>query len=426
MVLALKRRELLQQLVLGNAVAEYDDELERFFVETNTFNELLSGERDTIAGDKGTGKTAIFRILCRKYREYRQLENVEVLRAVNPRGDPTFQRLTYEGEPLSEGQYITVWKAYIISLVGNYILKIFEGQFGANMTALDEMLRRTGLHSADDSPNTIFNAVANLARRLTQPESVEGAVTLTPQGLPIISGRVEFGTGIAVADAEKFIPHDEALNLLERVLDEAGIDIWLAFDRLDEAFQGHPAVETPALRALFRTQLDLADLNHVWLKLFVRRDLFRRIIQGGFVNLTHINARKAEIVWDDADPVDLLGRRICDSAALLASLGLQGRSPEEVFDVVFPPQVDVAERKPTTKNWMMSRIRDGNGIKPPRNLLDLVIKAREAEIRREEREKADTPSSSALASHPGPLRALRSLATSSSWIRYVWSHSRRS
>jgi hypothetical protein len=54
------------------------------------------------------------------------LENVEVLRAVNPRGDPTFQRLTDEGEPLSEGQYITVWKAYIISLVGNYILKILR------------------------------------------------------------------------------------------------------------------------------------------------------------------------------------------------------------------------------------------------------------------------------------------------------------
>jgi hypothetical protein len=120
------------------------------------------------------------------------------------------------------------------------------------MTALDEMLRRTGLHSADDSPNTIFNAVANLARRLTQPESVEGAVTLTPQGLPIISGRVEFGTGTVVADAEKFIPHDEVLDLLERVLDEAGIDIWLAFDRLDEAFQGHPAVEDATQEAMVR------------------------------------------------------------------------------------------------------------------------------------------------------------------------------
>lgn len=34
---------------------------------------------------------------------------------------------------------------------------------------------------------------------------------------------------------------------------------------------------------------------------------------------------------------------------------------------------------------MMSRIRDGNGIKPPRNLIDLALKAKEAQIRSEDR-----------------------------------------
>jgi hypothetical protein len=76
---------------------------------------------------------------------------------------------------------------------------------------------------------------------------------------------------------------------------------WAALDRLDEAFQGFPAVETPALRALFRTHLDLLEFDGFRLKLFVRRDLFRNIVKGGFVNLTHINARKVEIVWDEQD-----------------------------------------------------------------------------------------------------------------------------
>jgi hypothetical protein len=38
---------------------------------------------------------------------------------------------------------------------------------------------------------------------------------------------------------------------------------------------------------------------------------------------------------------------------------------------------------------MMSRIRDGNDVKPPRNLIDLVRKSQEAATRREERERAD-------------------------------------
>lgn len=56
-------REALQSLDLGKSVAEFDDALERYFVETNAFRELVHDQRDIIAGDKGTGKTAIYRIL---------------------------------------------------------------------------------------------------------------------------------------------------------------------------------------------------------------------------------------------------------------------------------------------------------------------------------------------------------------------------
>ena len=34
---------------------------------------------------------------------------------------------------------------------------------------------------------------------------------------------------------------------------------------------------------------------------------------------------------------------------------------------------------------MLARIRDGNGIAPPRNLIDLVTKAQEAQLRKEAR-----------------------------------------
>jgi hypothetical protein len=38
-----------------------------------------------------------------------------------------------------------------------------------------------------------------------------------------------------------------------------------------------------------------------------------------------------------------------------------------------------------TWKWMLTRIRDGNGIAPPRNLIDLVTKAQEAQLRKEAR-----------------------------------------
>jgi hypothetical protein len=82
------------------------------------------------------------------------------------------------------------------------------------------------------------------------------------------------------------------------------------------------------------------------------------------VNLTHVNARKVEIVWDVEDLFNLLCRRFRENTAFVEALGLtHDVTNEELFDAVFPRQVDQGSRKPTTWNWMLSRIRDGNGIR---------------------------------------------------------------
>lgn len=373
-------KDILRELELGSSVAEHDEALEAYFIETDVFRALVENRRDTVAGDKGTGKTALYRILQKRYPKL--LDDVEVLAGFNPAGAPVFQRLT-EGEPRAEGEYITIWKAYFLSLVGNWILQVNEGAFSHKMTDLDALLRKTGLRSADDSASTIFSQIVNLFRRITNPKSAEVTATITPEGLPIIAPRVEFGDA---RETQDLVRHDEALRLLNDVLDEVGFSAWVVLDRLDEAFQGFPDAEVPALRALLRTYLDLSEYDRVTLKLFVRKDLFRRIIEGGFVNLTHVNARKVEIVWDEEDLLDLLCRRIRENPRFLDSLGVDPEVSNDVlFNAVFPIQVDQGSRRPTTWNWMLARIRDGNGIAPPRNLIDLVTQAQEAQLRKEQR-----------------------------------------
>ena len=217
---------------------------------------------------------------------------------------------------------------------------------------------------------------------------------LSETGVPIVTPRLEFGS--KEASAPKEISHEHALRLLNDCLEEIDYSVWLALDRLDEAFQGFPEVEVPALRALLRTYLDMAEFPRVSLKLFVRRDLFRKIIGKGFVNLTHINARKKEIVWDEADLLNLLARRIRDNTEFMKSMALEGKNDEELFYTLFPAKVDQAERKPASWNWIMSRIKDGNDVKPPRNLIDLVNLAREEQIRAEARTPQNVQGGGAL------------------------------
>ncbi len=176
----------------------------------------------------------------------------------------------------------------------------------------------------------------------------------------------------------------------------------MTFDRLDEAFQGHAEVEVTALRALLRTYLDLTEFDSIKLKLFLRRDLFRRITSSGFVNLTHINAKKLEIIWDEEDLLNLLARRIRENKDFVADLDMAGLTDKEMFDKIFPDQVDFGLRKPKTWVWMMRRVRDGNDVKPPRNLIDLIKFSREAQLRKEDRDPREMASDAII--EPDALR----------------------
>src|ERR1035438_6628504 len=80
-----------------------------------------------------------------------------------------------------------------------------------------------------------------------------------------------------VCSSDLYIPHEKALGMLNEALDEVDLTVWIVLDRLDEAFQGFPSVEIPALRALFRTYLDLNAYPRIRLKLFVRNDVFRKV-----------------------------------------------------------------------------------------------------------------------------------------------------
>lgn len=361
-------------------MAEHDEALANYFVETDTFDRVIKNNGDVIAGDKGTGKTALFRILKDRFAEYPELNHVEVVSAFNPAGTPIFQRLMEAGE-LDESQYIGIWKTYVFSLAGNWLLDFYGEARPESLPELEKVLHHSGLRVQDATPQTAFARLISFFR----PQAVETSTTFTQEGIPIFAGKMTFQkTSPPETEPQRIMRFDDALRVLDRCLREAEVTLWLVFDRLDEAFQAHPDVERPALRALLRAYLDMQELTQVGLKLFVRNDLFARIIEGGFVNLTHVNARRIPITWEDDDLYLLLFRRLIESEKFRAATGFHAdTSPDDVFGYVFPPKVDQSSKRPTTWNWILTRIRDGNNVKSPRNLVDLISRAIEAQKRRE-------------------------------------------
>jgi len=376
-------KELLKGLDLGKSVAEFDEDLEQYFVETNTFRELIQDRVDIIAGDKGTGKTAIYRFIQKKYADYPELEGVNMLAAFNPSGNPIFSSLK-DTEPCDEADYILLWKSYILAIVGNWILEV--GPDKLKDSTLDKMLTGLGLRSKSYEPRPVWERILSKLPNFFQWKSAEVKLTASESGMPIVVPRVEFGKSDSPPPVDERVSVEDSFKVLDSTLAETGAVVWVNFDRLDEAFQGRPEIEVPALRALLRTYLDLYEFKEIRLKLFLRKDLFRRITTGGFVNLTHINAKKLEIVWDEEDLLNLFCRRVRKNGPFVDSLGLKDANDAQIFDRIFPDQVDFGLRKPKTWVWMMRRIRDGNDIKPPRNLIDLIKFSQQAQLRKEDRE----------------------------------------
>ena len=290
-------------------------------------------------------------------------------------------------------------RAYILSLVGNTLIDLDPSLVGSD---LDKMLKGLGLKTPSVTPKTIFAKILSQLPNFLHWKSAEVQFSLTEGGLPAITPKVEFFDETVAKLEDVKIAAEDAFMVLETAMAETGIRAWVTFDRLDEAFQGHAEVEVTALRALLRTHLDLTEFQSIKLNLFLRRDLFRRVTSSGFVNLTHINAKKLEIIWDEEDLLNLLARRIRENKEFISDLDLENLSDKEMFDRIFPDQVDFGLRKPKTWVWMMRRVRDGNDVKPPRNLIDLIKFSREAQLRKEDRDPREIGSDALI--EPEALR----------------------
>jgi hypothetical protein len=373
-------RDALQKLDFGNSVAEYDKGLQDYFLITQSYLALVNDDADLIAGDKGTGKTAIFQHLKRNFANEPSLADTEIVTGFNLAGEPLFRKMGSE-QPLQEARYITIWKMYIFSLAGNSLLNSSKGKRQSSLHKLDSLLVKLELRNEENNATSTFANVLGWARRL-RPKF---ELSPDPTSPALFTPSVEFYQAKTEIINPEEISQNEAFALLDSALLEQKKSIWVVIDRLDEAFVGLPDVEIPALRALLRTYLDLMATNQLRLKLFVRKDLFRRIIKNGFVNLSHVNARKFEIIWDDEDLLALFAQRVRKSREFIQMLGIGDATDQELFQFIFPEKMEARKNSPSTWRWILSQIRDGNGVKSPRNLIDLMRLAQQEQLRREQR-----------------------------------------
>jgi hypothetical protein len=166
---------------------------------------------------------------------------------------------------------------------------------------------------------------------------------------------------------------------------------------LDVAFAETHELEKNALRALFRVYRDFTGFDHIKLKVFIRSDIWKRIVDEGFREASHIT-KDVVLDWSPAALLNLIIRRVLKNEVLVKEWNIDreavlrnSSAQSDLFYRLFPKQVDQGPQKPATLAWILSRCADGTGKTAPREVIHLLNTIREEEVKRIERGEALPP-----------------------------------
>lgn len=397
--MSISKVDILKHVEIGERVAEEEAEkLEQYFVETDQWRQMRDGNIDVVYGPKGSGKSALYTLLNKKEDEFFD-RGILISSGENVRGATVFRSIVADPPP-SELAFIYLWKLYCLTLIAR-TLREYEVK-NDDAGSLVSSLEKARILPATNTLSVIFRAVTTYLKNWTNRDarSIEHAVTMdAATGSPTVYRKVEFKEQSEEQNLGD-IPVDELLEVADRALERNGLSLWILFDRLDVAFADSPDLERNALRALFRAYNDLKAHGHISLKIFVRDDIWRRIIEGGFTEASHIT-KDLTISWDTESLLNLIVLRLLNNQALVDYTGVNPEAVRgnyqlqlEFFNSLVPEKVD-SGKNPQTFGWMVSRTTDSTGKSAPRELIHLLDVVKDLQIKRLER-GADEPEGTQL------------------------------
>lgn len=384
-----KQYEILSSCEFGERVAEEEaDALSEYFVETENWKNVFSGKVDIVYGPKGAGKSALYSLLVHKTDELFDRGTILVA-GENPRGAPAFQGLSV-APPETEEVFVSLWKLYLLTLLNNSFSSY--GITGSEVDKIRGFLREEGLADVDRSLSAYVQSTLDYVRSFfsREMEAVEAGLTVdTVTQLPNgVTGKITFREPGAKQRAKGFVSVDELFNAADIALKKSGFDFWILLDRLDVAFAENSELEKNALRALFRVYLDLLAYDRVCLKVFLRTDIWKRIIDEGFREASHIT-KHVTISWNDASALNLIARRILRNKSITDGFKIDAvetlKSSEDVesfFYRICPDQVDVGAKSPRTFKWLLSRTSDATGLYSPREIIHFLNALKSEQLKR--------------------------------------------
>lgn len=392
---------LLTNIDLGASVAEADTLLEAARIETSAFSDLMQDRIDLVPGTKGSGKSALFRIIVDFLPDVLLQHNkVVIAHGVQAPGDPVFHAFKDRFEKLSEDDFVSFWCIYLVSLAHEQFVKgarytQYLSQAGTEIREFQSACSKARIPDieAKKSLKEILEWSLHILSAWRPKISYKPPDNAGEWGLDLFGSRQDVPTDDIKGRIESSIPEylNEVKESLEAILRACNLSLWLMVDRLDEIFPRRSEVEKKALRGILRS-IRYFSSPSVRVKAFLRDDMLEQVVKGedGFTALTHVTARQADTLrWTQDQILAMIVKRFFANDKLVEYLDVNrdqldasSSYRETCFYKIFPSTVFRGARQSRTVRWLYNHCADGRGDVTPRDVLDLLIKAtqRQADI----------------------------------------------
>ena len=323
-----------------------------------------------------------------------KFRKVVVAHGVENPGDPVFHAFKDQFVKLDENQFVNFWAIYLVSLAHEQFIKgkrysdylkdagkeISAFRNACSMAHIPEIKAKKSLKDilqwtlhvlSTWSPKVTYKSPDGLGELQFELFSREQPTLQTQQ----------------IGDSEALPQYvNNIKDSLEAVLRKAELSLWLMIDRLDELFPRRSALERLALRGLLHAMSTFSS-ETIRVKVFLRDDMLQNVVRGenGFTALTHITARQADTLrWTEDQILTMVVKRIFANKELveylkvdLARLDASARYRNEIFYRVFPQKVHKGPKQSATLKWLYNRCADGRNVVTPRDVIDLLSRAKQ-------------------------------------------------
>jgi hypothetical protein len=364
-------QRILGSLSLGGAVAEHEYDLASYFIKTPDFQNIIEGRHDLVLGPKGSGKSAMFRVLMDPNFAVPELVDTVVIPALADDEVVLLRQLFEEGTP--ESAFQLGWKGFFAALAANYLV---DNDLAPPQ--LESTLGELGLRLGDEFQWRFWQRFMKRMRTLFAGLKAQGELEV-----PFTKAKISISSELPALEDDSPSPLEyerqilSLMHIVDRAFRDLDVSCWIIIDRLDEVFAGRGVVEGAALRGLLRAQSDLHSASRVLrVKTFLRNDVLSRVTRdAGFTNLTHLRTLNLDLSPDSM--AEILQNRLSRNKDFSDALPRDSsrRGARDAVGLLLPERMPIGRDYKSGFVWLYHSTKDGSNYINPRNAISLLEEA---------------------------------------------------